>query len=78
MPPSRMHEYRRPQPQTRKERRANQLGLDRRRPPNTETGSYESKGLERKDAAHRLTQAREPGHLLCMPCSHLTRQSWEA
>ena len=55
MPPRRTHSYRRPEPRTRKERRANRLGLERRLPSNTETGSYELKGLERKDAARRLT-----------------------
>jgi len=43
-----------------------------------ETGSSELEGVERKDAARRLTRAREPGHLMRLPRSHLTRQSWEA
>jgi len=36
------------------------------------------KGVERKDAARRLTRAREPWHLMCLPRSHLTRQSRKA
>ena len=47
-------------------------GSTKRRPSNTETGSYESKGLERKDAARRLTRAQELGHLMRLPRSHLT------
>jgi len=53
-------------------------GSTKQQPSNTETGSYESKGLERKDAARRLTRAREPGHLMRLPCSHLTRELGEA
>ena len=52
-------------------------GSTERRPSNTEIGSYESKGLERKDAARRLAWAWEQGHLMRMPHSHLTRQSRE-
>ena len=37
-----------------------------------ETGSYESKGPERKDAARRLTRARKLGHLMHLSHSHLT------
>ena len=76
--PSCTHGPRRPQPQRWKERPANRPGLERRLQSNTETGSYESEGLERKDAARRLTWAREPGHLMRLPRSHLTRQSREA
>ena len=47
-------------------------GSTKRRPSNTETGSYESKSLERKDAARRLMRAQEPGHLMRLPRSHLT------
>ena len=32
----------------------------------------------RKDAARRLTRAWEPGHLMRLSRSHLTRQSREA
>ena len=42
------------------------------------TGSSESEGVECKDATRRLTRAREPGHLMRLPHSHLTRQSREA
>ena len=59
-------------------RPAKRPGLERRLPSNTETGSSESEGVERKDAARRLTRAREPEHLMRLPCSHLTRQSREA
>jgi len=51
-------------------------GSTKRRPSNTEIGSYESKGLKRKDAAYRLTRAWETGHLMCLLRCHLTRQ-WE-
>jgi len=56
----------------------NQSGLERLLPSNTETGSSEPGGVERKDAARRLTRAREPGHLIRLSYSHLTRQSREA
>ena len=52
--------------------------LERRLPSNTETGSSESEGVERKDAARRMTRAREPGHLMRLPRSHPTRRSQEA
>jgi len=47
-------------------------------PSNTEIGSSEPEGVERKDATRRLMRAREPGHLMSLSRSHLTRQSREA
>ena len=49
-----MHRPGRPWSRTQKERPANRPGLERRLPSNTERGSSESEGLERKDAARRL------------------------
>ena len=72
------YSHRRPQPRRRKGRRANRSGLERQLPSNTETGSSEPGGVKRKDAARRLTRAREPGHLMRLSRSHLTRQSREA
>ena len=40
---------------------ANRSRLERQLPSNTEVGLYEQEGLERKDAAHRLTQAQGSG-----------------
>ena len=77
-PPSHAYGHRRPQPRRWKGRRTNRSGLERWLPSNTETGSSESEGVERKDAARRLTRAREPGHLMRLSHSHLTRQSREA
>jgi len=51
------HGPRRPQPRRRKGRPVNRPELERRLPSNTETGSSESEGVERKDTARRLTQA---------------------
>jgi len=45
----------------RNKRPANRSRLERRLSSNTEVGSYESEGLERKDAARRLTQAQGSG-----------------
>ena len=53
-------------------------GSTEQRPSNTKTGSYDSTGLERKDVVRRLMQVWEPGHLMRLLCSHLTRQSREA
>jgi hypothetical protein len=61
-----------------KGRRANQAGLERQLPSNTETSSSESASIERKGAARRLTHAREPEHLMRLSHPHLTRQSREA
>jgi len=48
------------------------------RPRASTTVEYENRlekpeGVERKDAARRLTRAREPGHLMRLSRSHLTR-----
>jgi len=78
MPPSRIREYRRRSLEHGKGIVRTSRGSTKRRPSNTEIGSYESKGLECKDAARCLARAREPGHLMRLPRSHLTRQSREA
>ena len=76
--PIQAYGHQRTQPRRRKECRANRSGLERQLALNTETGSSESGGVERKDATRRLTCAREPGHLMRLSRSHLTRQSREA
>ena len=77
-PISRTYSHRRPRPRRRKGRRANRLGFERQLPSNTEIGSSESGGVERKDATRRLTRAWEPGHLMRLSLSHLTCRSREA
>ena len=41
------------------------------------SGSGESIGLEHKGAVRRLSRVQEPGHLMRLACSHLSRQSRE-
>jgi len=70
---SHTYSHRRLQPRRQKRRRANRSGVERQLPSNTEMGSSKPGGVERKDTARRLTRSREPGHLMRLSLSHLTR-----